>query len=138
MTKHRVDYRVYYEDTDAEAIVYHARYLHFAERGRTELLRSLGYENQKLRDELGLIFVARNMDIRFVKTARLDDLLTVETSVTEIKNSSFVMQQHIIRGKESIAEINILLVCIEEQNFKPVRMPVTIKDAFLKYREIIE
>ncbi len=135
MTKHKVNYRVYYEDTDAGGIVYHASYLHFAERGRTELLRSLGYENQKLHDELGVVFVAHNMDIHFQKTAKLDDLLCVETRVTETKNSSFTMQQLITRNNEEIVTINILLVCVEDQNYKPVRIPSEIKKAFLKYRK---
>ncbi len=137
MTKHKVNFRVYYEDTDAGGVVYHARYLHFAERGRTELLRSLGYENQKLCDDEGLVFVVRNMDVHFIKPARLDDMLSVETSVSEIKNSSFVMNQHLKRGETSICDINVLLVCVEYQSFKPVRMPLSIKEAFLKYSEII-
>jgi acyl-CoA thioester hydrolase len=138
VTKHKVDYRVYYEDTDAGGVVYHARYLHFAERGRTELLRSLGYENQKLRDTQGVVFVVRNMDIHFIKPAQLDDMLTVETVVSDIKNSSFVMNQHIIRGEVLIADINVLLVCVNVENFKPVRMPDNIKNAFLKYQKTIE
>ena len=135
MSKHTVSYRVYYEDTDAGGVVYHARYLHFAERARTEMLRSLGYENQKLRDEEGLLFVARNMDIHFIKPARLDDMLTIETCVTEIKNSSFVMNQRIMRESESVADINVLLVCVEDRDFKPVRMPAVIKEAFLEYKD---
>ena len=135
MTKHSADFRVYYEDTDSGGVVYHACYLHFAERGRTELLRSLGYENQKLRDKEGIGFVVRNMDIHFIKPARLDDMLSVQTSVSNIKNSSFVMNQHIMRGDSSISDINASLVCVEAQNFKPVRMPDEIKKAFLKYKE---
>lgn len=137
MTKYSVDFRVYYEDTDAGGVVYHARYLHFAERGRTELLRSLGYENQQLRDTQGIVFVVRNLDIHFIKPAQLDDMLTVKTTVSKIKNSSFVMNQHIMHGEDSIADINVLLVCVEDQNFKPVRMPEKIKEAFLKYQEIV-
>ncbi|MCK5384360.1 MAG: tol-pal system-associated acyl-CoA thioesterase [Alphaproteobacteria bacterium] len=134
MSKHKVDYRVYYEDTDAGGVVYYARYLHFAERGRTELLRDLGYENQKLHDEQGLVFVVRNVDIHFIKPARLDDMLSVHTSISEIKNSSFVMNQHIMRGDVFITDINVLLVCVEVKDFKPVRMPAVIKEAFLKYQ----
>lgn len=135
MSKHKVDYRVYYEDTDAGGVVYHARYLHFAERARTELLRELGYENQRLRDKDGLLFVARNIDVHFIKPARLDDLLSIETSISEIKNSSFVMNQHIVRDGVSVADVNILLVCVEDENYRPVRMPLAIKKAFEKYRE---
>ena len=134
MSEHKVDYRVYYEDTDAGGVVYYARYLHFAERGRTELLRDLGYENQKLHDEQGLVFVVRNVDIHFIKPARLDDMLSVHTSISEIKNSSFVMNQHIMRGDVFITDINVLLVCVEVKDFKPVRMPAVIKEAFLKYQ----
>lgn len=135
MLSHKVDYRVYYEDTDAGEIVYHARYLHFAERGRTELLRSLGYENQKLKDEHGLVFVAANLNIKFQKPARLDDMLTVETRITNVKNSSFTMVQQIWRGEEKISAVEIFLVCVENTDYKPVRVPLEIKEAFLKYQD---
>ncbi|MFP4098549.1 MAG: tol-pal system-associated acyl-CoA thioesterase [Alphaproteobacteria bacterium] len=138
MNTHKVNYRVYYEDTDAGGIVYHARYLHFAERGRTELLRSVGYENQKLHDELGLVFVVRNMDIHFQATSRLDDLLSVETCITEIKNSSFRMRQQIMRDDQNIVGLDVLLVCVSVKDYKPIRMPLEIKEAFLQYQDTLE
>lgn len=138
MKKHEIDFRVYYEDTDAGGVVFHARYLHFAERARTELLRSLGYENQRLNDEIGLIFVVRNLDIHYQATSKLDDLLTVETTIPEIKNSSFIMHQKIHCNGKSVINMNIVLVCVATSDFKPIRMPEKIKDAFLTYTEDVK
>lgn len=138
MTKHEIDFRVYYEDTDAGGVVYHARYLHFAERARTELLRSLGYENQRLKDEAGVLFVVRNMDIHFKATGKLDDIFTIKTTIPEIKNSSFIMDQTIMRKGLPVVAISSVLVCVSASGFKPIRMPKKIKDAFLTFTETVE
>ena len=76
--------RVYYEDTDAGGIVYYANYLKFAERGRTEFLRTLGIEQQRVRAETGLMFVMHEGEIKYKKPARLDDILVVETVLSEL------------------------------------------------------
>lgn len=81
---HSIKVRVYYEDTDAGGVVYHASYLKYAERGRTELLRFLGFENTSLQDQYGTIFVVKLLTVDYLKTAHLDDLLRIETSITQM------------------------------------------------------
>ena len=136
---HSLNCRVYYENTDAGGIVYHAQYLHFAERGRTELLRQVGHQSSTLVDELGVMFVARHLDINYFMPAHLDDLLEVRTSVAELKNSSFTMRQSFFRQnqgiEQKIAELMVTLVCVNADTVKPVRVPDVIRDAFEKYCE---
>ncbi len=133
--KHNMNIRVYYEDTDAGGIVYHANYLKFAERGRTEFLRHLGFENRKLNDDFGVIFVVRHIDIDYLKTAHLDDELQLETTIMEIKNSSFIMHQRTLNAEEIIADMRVVLVCVENENYTPVRLPKKVKEAFHSYQE---
>ncbi len=128
--EHSIDVRVYYEDTDAGGIVYHANYLKFAERGRTEFLRYAGYQNSDLEEQHGVIFVVRHIDIDYIKTAHLDDFLKLDTKIGELKNSSFIMQQTTKRGDEVIADMRVVLVCVDTENYRPVRLPENVKKAF--------
>ncbi len=127
--------RVYYEDTDAGGIVYHANYLKFGERGRTEFLRECGFENSKLHDELGVIFVVRNIEIDYIKTAHLDDELQLETTIKDLKNTSFIMHQRTLNGSKTIADMRVVLVCVETENYTPVRLPKKVKEAFHIFQE---
>lgn len=141
--KHTIDIRVYYEDTDAGGIVYHANYLKFGERGRTEFLRHTGFQNQVLHAERGIIFVVRHIEIDYLKPAFLDDALTLESTIKSMKNSSFTMHQRTIRpvqGGEAqvIADMRVALVCVDVQDYKPVRLPDDVKGAFQKYQEVVE
>lgn len=128
---HEFPIRVYYEDTDAGGIVYHANHLNFAERGRTEYLRILGFLNSGLKEQEGVLFVVRKVEADYFKPARLDDLLTVKTALQTVKNTSFVMKQDIMRGEELLFSMNVLLVCVSRDG-KPVGIPPAIKDAFNK------
>lgn len=94
--------RIYYEDTDFSGFVYHARYLHFFERGRTETLRDLGIDQRALFEAEGgpVAFVVRHMDIRFRAPARMDDLVSVETLIRDVGAASLVMRQKLWRGDE--------------------------------------
>lgn len=136
--KHTLDIRVYYEYTDAGGIVYNAKYLNFAERGRTEFLRDVGFQCSEVQKELGLLFVVRKVTIDYLMTAKLDDLLQIVTSITEIKNSSFIMQQTVMRDGEIICDMEVILVCVHEDGYKPTRLPEKIKDAFQKFQETVE
>ncbi len=131
--------RVYYENTDAGGIVYHGQYLNFAERGRTEFLRHVGYQSSTLVNEQGIMFVARFLDINYFTPAYLDDLLEVHTSIAELKNTSFTMRQTFFRHKEKvqekIAELKVTLVCVNADSIKPVRVPDGIRTAFEAYLE---
>ncbi len=126
---HETQYRVYYEDTDAGGIMYYANFLKFAERGRTELLRTLGFENRSLRDEQKIGFVVRRVEIDYFKSALLDDLLSVKTDVKAVKNSSLVMAQSIFCRNDLLCSMDVVLVCVGE-DFKACRMPDELKKAF--------
>lgn len=126
---HTVTFRVYYEDTDAGGIVYYANYLRFAERGRTELLRQLGFENTSLRDKEGAGFVVRRVVAEYLAPARLDDVLKVETAVTELGKTSVIMAQSIFCHDRMVCSVEVLLVCIGP-DFRPVRFPEKLKLAF--------
>lgn len=132
--EHSLDARVYYEDTDAGGVVYHANYLRFCERGRTELLRSVGFENKALYDDFGLWFVARHIEADYYHTSHLDDWLQIVTTVAKMKNTSFVMRQKIQRDGEDVFEMLITLVCLNA-NKKPVRIPDAIRQTFADFQE---
>lgn len=115
--------RVYYEDTDAGGIVYHANYLNFCERARTEWLRHIGQGRDWLREEFGLIFVVRRAIIGWRKPARLDDLLLVETRLLSMGKVRMHMRQIVSRDGVELATIEIELVCIDKEKFAPVTLP---------------
>src|SRR5471032_1766224 len=97
ITDGNLSLRVYYEDTDAGGVVYHANYLKFCERGRTELLRALGFSNKSLSEQRGLLFVVRKLEADYLLPAFLEDELEVRTVIAEIKNASFSMRQEVFR-----------------------------------------
>ena len=92
--------RIYWEDTDAGGVVYHASYLRFLERARSEYLRHLGIEQERLRNDNNLVFVVRDIAIGFIKPARLDDVLDVTVALTERRPASLVFQQQILRAAD--------------------------------------
>ena len=121
---HHFGVRVYYEDTDFSGNVYHAAYLHFFERARTEFLRTLGVHHSELiRD--GIAFAVRSMRIEFDRPARIDDLLEVETRVDAISAARLALDQRVTRGGEAIARASVLVVAINRSG-RPVRMPKDI------------
>lgn len=129
MSAHSLQIRVYYEDTDAAGIVYHASYIRFAERGRTEMLRDAGFEHGQIFKETGIGFAVVAMHIEYKAPARLDDLLTIRTKITRVGGASMEMQQDIYNGEKLITEIKVTLVCIDS-NLKAVRLPAEIKKIF--------
>ena len=127
--KHSISFSVYYEDTDAAGIVYHANYLKFAERARTEWLRELGFEQWKMiQENLGICVVYR-LEIEYHIPARLDDLLTVETQLSECKKASMKMLQKIQRGADTLATLNVYLACVNHKG-KPIGWPAAFFTAF--------
>ena len=129
MSEFRHNFRIYYEDTDAGGIVYYANYLKFAERGRTETLRQLDFSNEDIREKQGLLIVVRKVDINYISSARLDDDLSVITEITEVKGSSFWMRQTMETEHGVCAIARVLLVCVDEQEGKPKRIPEHLRDA---------
>jgi acyl-CoA thioester hydrolase len=115
---HRQQVRVYYEDTDFTGVVYHANYLRFMERGRSNYLRLLGADQRALFEEAareapGFAFVVRSMRIDFRKPARMDDVLDIVTAPKEVKGASVVLHQRVLRGGESLveADVQVAFVC---------------------------
>jgi len=110
---HRISVRVYYEDTDFSGVVYHASYLRFMERGRTELIRALGIEQRELFDgDQALGFAVRRMTIDFVRPAVMDDLLTVETRPTLARGATMELDQRILRGEEVLITAQVKVACV--------------------------
>jgi acyl-CoA thioester hydrolase len=113
VTPHLIDIRVYYEDTDFSGVVYHASYLRFMERGRTELIRDLGIDQRELFDGgTALAFAVRSMAIEWLRPAVMDDLLTVETAPVEMKGASMTVRQRVLRGAEELVTADVKVVCI--------------------------
>ena len=125
---HRMPLRVYYEDTDAAGIVYHANYLKFAERGRTEMLRSLGMDHSRLRQRDGILFTVRRCAVEYRGAARLDDALSVETRVETIAGATVSLRQLVCRGAEVLADLDVLVACVGE-NGRPRRVPAALRSA---------
>jgi len=125
---HCFNLRVYYEDTDAGGIVYHANYLKFAERARTEMIRDLGLTNTELRTEHNVFIVVRHIDIDYSASAALEDELYVESTVSEIGRTSFTMKQIVMRNGLACATLIVKLVCIDSDSGRPVRIPEILKD----------
>ncbi|MGL4973811.1 MAG: tol-pal system-associated acyl-CoA thioesterase [Bosea sp. (in: a-proteobacteria)] len=113
MTPHTLPVRVYYEDTDFSGVVYHASYLRFMERGRTELIRSLGVEQRELFDgETALGFAVRRMNIDFLKPAVMDDALTVETVTVAARGATMDLIQRVLRGDEVLVSAEVKVACV--------------------------
>lgn len=130
MTVHKLPIRVYYEDTDAGSVVYHARYLVFAERARTEMLRDHGFEHAELLKKNGIAFAVRHIEIDYQKPAVLDDLLMVETWITRIGGASFDLQHRVLRDNTVIADIKVVLVCMILPHMTATRLPEDIRNLF--------
>ena len=115
--------RVYYQDTDAGGVVYHASYVNFMERARTEWLRSHGYSNAELMKQFGVMFVVRTMRLDYLKPAELDDMLEVTATVLEIGRSRLSLSQTVRRNDELLTKGEVHLVCVSKDSFRPVRVP---------------
>lgn len=122
--------RVYYEDTDAGGVVYHARYLHFYERARTEYLRELNFSQQQLLAQQQLAFVVKSMHIDYCIAAKLDDELIVESRVEQVKGATIVFSQCIKREQQMISTATVKVACVDLGKMKPVALPAQVKAAF--------
>lgn len=126
MAAHHCQFRVYYEDTDAGGIVYHARYLGFAERARAEALRSLGLSVGEMAVEDGIGFVVRQLNIRYHAPLRLDELLDVETSLLHASGARLMLRQIITnhsRAGQKAVVIEVELACLKLASMTPLRLP---------------
>ena len=126
MSKFIWQVRVYYEDTDAGGVVYYANYLAYMERARSEWLRSLGFDNQMLADQQGVVFAVRRASVDYLQPARLDELLDVSLTLKKKRRASLLFEQQVRRGDELLCQGEILLACVDASSFKPTAIPQTI------------
>ena len=124
--------KVYYEDTDAGGVVYHANYLKYLERARTEALIKVGLSNLKIRDNFKGSIIVKSCNIDYKKPAYLEDELNVKSYILSLTKTSFVMSQTIIKNKIVIVEAKICLVFVSEK-VKPIKIPKLVVDKFKPY-----
>lgn len=135
---HKHPIRIYYEDTDAGGIIYHANFLNYAERGRTEMLRALGHSNIELQQDPGILFIVRKATCDYLSPGFLEDELEVHTSIIEMRNTSLILKQSMFRPKDDtlLCDIEIILVCVGTQgpkHMKPIRIPDKVRKEFETY-----
>ena len=120
---HEHPIRIYFGDTDAGGVVYHARYLELAERARTETLREAGFPHDEMMAEHGCMFMVRRVNVRYLAPARLDDLLHVVTTRLAETGATITLSQVFLREAEELARLEVELVCVSTANHKPARIP---------------
>jgi acyl-CoA thioester hydrolase len=125
---HSMTLRVYYEDTDAAGIVYYANYLKFVERGRTEMMRALGFAHSGIAAETGTLFTVRRLTADYRQPARLDDLLSVETRIVEIGGATLLLDQSVCRDGAVLVAVEVLVACVG-QDGRPRRIPAGLREA---------
>jgi acyl-CoA thioester hydrolase len=137
---HRYTVRVYYEDTDAGGVVYHANYLRFAERARTEALRDLAVSHAELTEKFGLMFMVRRVNLDYLAPARLDDSLVVVTRPLAVRGASVELRQSFLHatardagggGMRILAVVEPLLACVRVADGRPARIPPRWRDALV-------
>ncbi len=129
--------RVYYEDTDAGGVVYHARYLQFFERARTEWLRALGFEQTRLRREQGILFAVRAMTLDFVRPACLDQALRVTLSVDAARRASIAFEQRILDADAGhvCCRAQVTIACLDAERLRPTRLPEDVLRALAPFTD---
>jgi len=129
--RHLMQVRVYYEDTDFTGIVYHANYLRYMERGRTNYLRLLGANHRELFDETskeapGFNFVVRHMTMEFMRPARMDDILTVETQPAEVRGASITLHQKVMLKDELLVEARVQVAFVSQGRAQRIPKPLRV------------
>lgn len=118
--------RVYYEDTDAGGVVFYANYLKFMERARTEWLRELGFEQDELIRDSGIVFAVTHVHMDFLKPAKFNNLLDVSVQLLKLGKASIIVHQEILRENELLNRADIKLACVDMNTFVPVKIPESI------------
>ena len=123
MLIYRYTTRVYYQDTDAGGIVYHANYLSIAERARTEALREMGAPHAEMVARYGVLFVVHRVNLLYQRPARIDELVTVKTEFTELRGASVTLRQKFLRDSDSLAVLELGLGCARVSGGRAARIP---------------
>lgn len=119
--------RVYFEDTDAGGVVYHAQYIKFLERARTEWLRYLGFTSSELERKYKMLFVVSEIAVEFVKPARLDDAINISVSIENLGRVRLTFHQEIRRGEDILVKARVLVAVVAVESFKPIEIPADLK-----------
>ncbi len=132
---HRCCFRVYIEDTDLGGIVYYVNYLKFMERARTELLRSLGFQQQALLQQ-GLIFVVHSLSARYRQPARLDDELIIQSAIQRQSAASLIFEQRVLRSDDDalLCSAEVKIASVDSESLKPVPIPAQLTQQLTRYR----
>ena len=126
----KVPVRVYYQDTDAGGVVFHAQYLAFMERARTELINALGIDLARLADVQRVLFLVHELKARYHAAARLNDMLSVSAEVVKIGRASLVFRHRVERQAELLVEAEVTLALVDRDRMRPARMPKELQQAF--------
>jgi len=126
----KIPVRVYYQDTDAGGVVFHAQYLAFMERARTEMLNQAGVDLAKIVERHGVLFMVHHIEVTFHQPARLNDLLSVSAEVVKMGRASLVFRQLVERDGVLLVEADVTLAIVERRRMKPARMPEELEQAF--------
>lgn len=121
--------RVYYEDTDAGGVVFYANYLKFFERARTEMLRAMGYEQDRLRAEYGIIFAVRSITVDYLLPAKFNDQLLADAEITVVKPASAVFAQNISRDATVLCKAAVRIACLDADTLRPQLIPEHLLNA---------
>jgi len=121
--------RVYYQDTDAGGVLFHAGYVNFFERARTEWLRHMGFSVRDLAEHEKVLFIVRELHVRYLKPAVLDDELTVTTAIEHLGFVSMTVEQRVLRGAELLVHASVNLACVAADELKPTRVPAQVRSA---------
>ena len=119
--------RVYYQDTDAGGVVFHATYLHFFERARMEWMRARGFDARELASGFGLVFIVRQLEVAYMKPALLDDLVTVSADVEKMGRAQLTFAQEVRRAGETLVKASINVACVTADGLKPAAFPDPIR-----------
>ncbi|MDC9728206.1 MAG: tol-pal system-associated acyl-CoA thioesterase [Methyloprofundus sp.] len=121
--------RVYYEDTNAGGVVFYANYLKFYERARTEMLRDMGFEQDKLIEQESVIFVVRSVEVDYLKPAKFNEMISVSAELSLVKSASLTFEQIITRGDEVLSKAKIRIACLDAKSMRPKYIPDKLKRA---------
>jgi acyl-CoA thioester hydrolase len=125
----RIPVRVYYQDTDAGGVVFHAQYLAFMERARSELLNEAGIDLARFVERHGVLVMVHDLRVKYHQPARLNELVSVSAEVVKMGRASFVFHQRVERGAELLVEAEVTLAVVDNSRMKPARLPEELEQA---------